>query len=82
MPKFIVELYELHSTKWEVEAKDSAEAAAKVLAGEGEMPDDLDPEYIEIANLYNGYGDNGQPHPPGVRTIERLEEEDECNTAQ
>jgi hypothetical protein len=48
---YTIEQYELHSMKYEVEAKSEAEAIFKLLNGEGKPLDDsLD--YIEVAEDY------------------------------
>lgn len=48
MPVFEIEQYELHTQKFRVEAKDEAEAIAKLLDGEAEAVDN-GLEYIEVA---------------------------------
>ena len=52
MPMFELEQYELHSVKYWVDAKNEAEAVARLLCGEIE-PVENSLEYIEIAE---GYG--------------------------
>ena len=51
MPKFIIEQYELHSQKHEVEADSVAEAIIKLFDGDG-TPVDNGLEYIEVAEDY------------------------------
>ena len=51
MPIFEIEQYELHSTKYRTEAKDQADAIARLLNGEAEPIDDS-LEYIEVADDY------------------------------
>jgi hypothetical protein len=53
MPKFIIEQYELHSQKYEVEAPTRAEAVIALFDGEGEILDGS-LEYIEVATDYWG----------------------------
>ena len=48
MPKYEIEQYEIHTTKYRVEANSEAEAIVKVLDGEVEPVNDSQ-EYIEIA---------------------------------
>jgi len=47
MPRFEVEQYEIHTVKFEVDAKSKAEAIAKVLGGKGTAIDYSD-ELIEV----------------------------------
>jgi len=48
MPMYEIGQYELHMTKFRVEAKSEAEAIAKLLDGEAEVVDNSQ-EYIEVA---------------------------------
>lgn len=48
MPQFEIEQYELHIMKYQIEAKDEAEAIARVLDGETE-PVDNSLEFVEVA---------------------------------
>jgi hypothetical protein len=48
MPVYEIEQYELHTQKFRVEAKDEAEAIAKLLDGDAEAVDNA-LEYIEVA---------------------------------
>ena len=49
MPLFQIEQYEIHITKYRVEAKDEAEAIAKLLDGKAD-PIDNSLEFVEIAD--------------------------------
>lgn len=49
MPIYEIEQYELHTTTYQVEADDPAEAIVKLLDGEAD-PVDNSQEYIEIAD--------------------------------
>ena len=49
MPLFHIEQYEIHITKYRVEAKDEAEAIAKLLDGKAD-PIDNSLEFVEIAD--------------------------------
>ena len=51
MPTYELEQYELHVTKYRVEATDKGEAVAKLFAG-GADPMDNSTEYIEVADDY------------------------------
>ena len=51
MPTYELEQYELHVTKYRVEATDEGEAVAKLFAGEAD-PMDNSTEYIEVAEDY------------------------------
>jgi len=50
MPTYEIEQYELHTTKYQVEADSEAEAIARLLDGEAD-PVDNSQEYIEVAGL-------------------------------
>ena len=49
MPRYEVEQYEIHTVKFEVTAKNQAEAIAKVFGGEATPIDESD-ELIEVAD--------------------------------
>lgn len=49
MKKFRIEVYELHSATYEVEAESLAKAVKKINDGEGELQST---EYIEVAESY------------------------------
>lgn len=51
MPTFEVEVYELHTNKWEVEAADEAAAIIAVSQGQGRVMDDSQ-EFVESAARY------------------------------
>ena len=51
MPTYQIEQYELHVTKYRIEADDETEAIAKLFAGEAD-PMDNSTEYIEVAEDY------------------------------
>ena len=68
MLTFEIEQYELHATKYRVEAANEAEAIAKLLAGEAE-PVDQSQELIEVANAY---GMAANEHPELVRALQKL----------
>jgi hypothetical protein len=68
MAKYVVEVYELHCSLVEVEAKSIFEAVDKVSAGEGVNRDDST-EYIEVADRYHGIQD-GLLLPAGIRSVE------------
>ena len=51
MPTYEIEQYELHITKYEVEADNEAEAIAKLFAGKADAVDDS-LEFIEVADVY------------------------------
>lgn len=53
MSKYEVEVYELYSTTYEVEASSFSEAIDNALDGEGSILDDST-EYIEMADRYAG----------------------------
>lgn len=70
--KFLIEQYELHATKYEVEAKDRASAIKKVLDGEAQAIDN-GTDYIEVAE------DFGMPAEENSELVEALEALDvEC----
>lgn len=48
MPRYLIEQYELHTTDYDVEAANEAEAIAKLLNGEAE-PVELSQEFIQVA---------------------------------
>ena len=66
MPVYEIEQYEIHTSKYRVEAESEAEALTKFLDNEGEMIDDST-EYIEIAN------DFGIPMDGNQELFEELE---------
>lgn len=91
MAKFIVELYELHTQKVEVEADSKAMAVVAALSGEGDMMDN-ELEYIEGADEYGMSRDEDpeladeveqlasmscEHYIPGVRSIELSDDNDE-----
>jgi len=47
MPEYEIEQYEIHVSKYRVEANSEAEAIVRVLDGEGEAVDDSQ-EYVEV----------------------------------
>jgi hypothetical protein len=49
MPRYEIEQYEIHTVKFEAEAKNEAEAIAKVFRGEATPIDESD-ELIEVAD--------------------------------
>ena len=49
MPLFQIEQYEIHITKYRVEAKDEVEAIAKLLDGQAD-PVDNSLEFVEVAD--------------------------------
>jgi hypothetical protein len=51
MPTYEIEQYELHVSKYRVQANSEGDAIAKLFAGEGE-PVDQSLEFIEVANDY------------------------------
>jgi len=51
MPTYEIEQYELHVSKYRVQANSEDEALAKLFAGEGE-PVDQSQEFIEVADDY------------------------------
>ena len=51
MPTYELEQYELHVTKYRVEAMDKGEAVAKLFAGEAD-PMDNSSEFVEVADNY------------------------------
>ena len=51
MPTYEIEQYELHTSKYRVEANSTGDAIAKLFAGEGE-PVDQSLEFIEVADDY------------------------------
>ena len=61
--KYKVEVYELHTQMYEVEADSPEQAVDNVNAGDGTCLDGA-LEYIEIANEYAGKG-----LPPGIRAV-------------
>lgn len=75
MPKFIVEVYELHSQKYEVYGENEEDAIDNVLAGEGRCLDN-EMEFIETADRYNGHKD-GVDLPDGIRSVEFESQDDE-----
>lgn len=89
MAKYIVELYELHTQKVEVEADDRAMAIVAALSGEGDMLDN-ELEYIEGADEYGMSRDEDpeladeveqlssmscEHYIPGIRSIELSEDD-------
>ncbi len=87
MPTYEIEQYELHTTKYRVEAEDEAHAIAKLLNGEAD-PMDNSLEYIEVADDYGIPVDEhrkladqlrergitvGDDIIPSVRSIEEVE---------
>jgi hypothetical protein len=51
MPTYEIEQYELHTSKYRVEANSKGEALARLFAGEGELVDQSQ-EFIEVADDY------------------------------
>jgi hypothetical protein len=51
MPTYEIEQYELHCSKFRVEAESKADAIARLFTGEGD-PVDNSLEYIEVADDY------------------------------
>jgi hypothetical protein len=51
MPTFEIEQYELHLTKFQVEADDETDAIAKLFLGQGE-PVDNSTELVQVADEY------------------------------
>lgn len=89
MPIYEVEQYELHTTKFRVDAKTEAEAIMKLLDGEAEAVDNSQ-EYIEVAedfglpvDEYRDLADElralgvpvGNDVIPSIRSIEEIESE-------
>lgn len=87
MPKYEIEQYELHCTKYEVEAESEAEAIKKVFDGLA-LPVDNSQEYIEIAEDFGLPNDEyqeladqlralgllvGEAVIPSIRSIERVD---------
>lgn len=86
MPTFEIEQYEVHSTKYRIEADDVAQAIVKLFDGEGDPVDDS-LEYIEIAyenglwaddhrKLAEDLRSHGLPVEeviPSIRSISRLD---------
>lgn len=52
MPKYTVEIYELHAYEMEVEAEDEVDAIARYQRGEATDQHDRGTEYIEVADYY------------------------------
>lgn len=86
MPTYEVEQYELHITKYRVQAASEAQAIVKVLNGTA-LPVDNSQEYVEVAD---GYGMPVEDHPefaealrgqgvpvdaviPSIRSVEEVE---------
>ncbi|MGO9115645.1 MAG: hypothetical protein ACLP9L_41085 [Thermoguttaceae bacterium] len=67
MPTYEIEQYELHSSKYRVEADCEAEAVAKFFAGEGD-PVDQSLEFIEPAE---DYGMPADDYPSLVRGLQK-----------
>lgn len=65
MPVYEIEQYELHSSKYRVEASSEAEAIAKLLYGEADPVDDS-LEYVEVAD------DFGLPVDENRELVEKL----------
>ena len=65
---FEIEQYELHATKYRVEANSEGEAVAKLLAGEGEAVEQSE-EFIEVAD---NYGLPTNEFPELARELEKL----------
>ncbi len=87
MPVYEIEQYELHSSKYRVEANSEAEAIAKLLYGEADPVDDS-LEYIEVADDFglSVYENRDLAEPlhklgvpvsehviPSIRSIEEVE---------
>jgi type III secretion system FlhB-like substrate exporter len=68
MPIYEIEQYELHTTKYRVEANSAGEAIAKLFSGEGEAVDQSQ-EMIEVAN---DYGMPADEFPELVRDLTKL----------
>ena len=68
MPTFEIEQYELHTSKFQVEAASEAEAIAKLFDGEAE-PVDQSEELIEVADAY---GMAAKEHQELVRALRKL----------
>ncbi len=68
MPTFEIEQYELHTTKYRVEAANEAEAIAKLFQGHAE-PVEQSQEMIEVADEY---GLPAEEHRELVRALEKL----------
>ena len=89
MPKYEIEQYEIHTTKYRVEANSEAEAIVKVFDGEAEPVNDS-LEYVEIAediglpvdeyrDLAEELWSMGVPVDehliPSIRSVEEIENE-------
>jgi hypothetical protein len=68
MPTFEIEQYELHAMKHRVEAKNEADAIAKLFNGEAEPVDDS-LEYIEVAEDYGMPADQNQDLAKRLRKL-------------
>ena len=68
MPTYEIEQYELHATKYLVEACSKAEAIAKLFEGKGE-PVEESQEFIEVAD---DYGLPADEYPEFVRELAKL----------
>ena len=66
MPTFEIEQYELHCSKYRVEADCEAEAVAKLFDGDGEAVDNS-LEFIEVADSYGMPADD---FPTLVKVLE------------
>lgn len=90
MPKYKVELYELHVQTVEIEAENDGDAIARVLDGEGYYYDNTF-EYMETATKYHGdlaltilgantlseLGHDMLPNGrgvPGIRSVEEIDD--------
>ena len=68
MPTFEIEQYELHTSKFWVDANSEGEALAKLFAGEAD-PVDQSQEFIEVAD---DYGLPSDDFPELVQELARL----------
>lgn len=88
MPMYEIEQYEIHTTKFRVEAKSEAEAIKKLFDGEAEAVDDSQ-EHIEVAedfglpvDEYRDLADElrelgvsvGDDVIPSIRNVEEIED--------
>jgi len=68
MPTYEVEQYELHITKYRVQAENEADAIVKLLDGEAEAVDNSG-EYVEIADDYGLPADEDQELADQLRNL-------------
>ena len=68
MPVYEIEQYELHSSKYRVEATSEAEAIAKLLYGEAD-PVDNSLEYVEVADDFGMPVDENQELAESLRLL-------------